>query len=877
MHWPSYKPQKSPGATGDGKESYLMPPFRETFHRTCDPDSAVFRTHKYPDIYTANIVGYRHHIKHYPRVMQNPELKFEQDAEKSETPQHASNFTRAEYEKTLAKFMEKARRNAGDRITLKKPWIKCEMRNIRYQNHQRAKSVARVLNGTSTASDPASASQNLLGPENPFNWLVVDSFAGNSAAYLCSSNSSRGPDFANAKEKMFCLMSDKTLHPFCADNDKKTADGRPCFDLESQQLVRGGIVKRDSPYVAVMDWRFRKGIAVVTRPVSVPKDAVAVYGFQTPDNASPQPVNTAPGFLGFTSFSGIYDEARSNLSLLHPQTVTVSLDFEARKDPKETRRSQMLAPAVLETCLVVLRHIPDERRGRSLFKAHYNLCDGWTQPVALKTLNALYKAYGEYFDDSRDDVKLTKLAHIICENTRRPFSENERDPVKWAAQFSGHNTRWETLGVLFTYWRMGAIVHDYTQQPFGPVGSMSCGFTRKHEMHQQCLKNCAELARAHSESGNTMLLYVFFKRMILESVSAGDASLSCWQYHAESVSLMTFLGLHAETNTEPYIPSLASETRRRLFYCVYNIDKVVSSFVGRPPMISRRYFSTPPPLDLRDEYLLADEATMMKGVSALDANGWNTEGALYPTTIIRARVKMASIRDEIMEIAMGNGTTSIEALLNIKAQHLAIWASFPDVLILKPDDIKDASLEMATLYSRIIIRLEYLQNLFFLERLLVRRGHNSSGELLSVSFDMVTTTLMTWTNMDRLGIVQSDLKWLVMAFAAPGGGILCLELLKPTLHGTHPSNPSIDRSRIVQKLSLLVGFLEWVGDEAPNGNLCAHCRALVQHVLDQTLNPPPEGAPGLEMADFDFSTQADFNFELLDTFDWLRPENMPAA
>ncbi|KAM0323849.1 hypothetical protein ACHAQA_008427 [Verticillium albo-atrum] len=128
--------------------------------------------------------------------------------------------------------------------------------------------------------------------------------------------------------------------------------------------------------------------------------------------------------------------------------------------------------------------------------------------------------------------------------------------------------------------------------------------------------------------------------------------------------------------------------------------------------------------------------------------------------------------------------------------------------------------------------------------------------------------------MDRLGIVQSDLKWLVMAFAAPGGGILCLELLKPTLRGTHPENPSIDRSRIVQKLSLLVGFLDWVGDEAPNGDLCAHCKTVVQHVLDQTLNPPPEGAPGLEMADWDFSTQMDFNFELLDTFDWLRPENL---
>ncbi|KAG7141360.1 hypothetical protein HYQ45_002010 [Verticillium longisporum] len=314
IHWPSYKPQKRPGATGDGKESYFMPSFQEMLHRTCDPDGAVFRTHKYPDIYTANIVGYQHHIKHYPRLTQNPGQQFEQDAEKSERPQHAPNFTRVDYEKTLAKFAERARRKGGDRTTMKKPWEKCERITIRQENKRRAKALMNgekykykkfgqagcprsrrvkslfkrpwgkegyldvgegpprhskrqqdggnetaALNGTSTARDRASASQNLLGPENPFNWLVVDSFVGNSAAYLCSSKSSRGPDFANAKEKMFCDMSDKTLHPFCADNGKKTADSRPCFDLESQQLVRGGIVKRDSPYAAVMDWRFRKG------------------------------------------------------------------------------------------------------------------------------------------------------------------------------------------------------------------------------------------------------------------------------------------------------------------------------------------------------------------------------------------------------------------------------------------------------------------------------------------------------------------------------------------------------------------------------------------------------------------------------------------
>lgn len=126
-----------------------------------------------------------------------------------------------------------------------------------------------------------------------------------------------------------------------------------------------------------------------------------------------------------------------------------------------------------------------------------------------------------------------------------------------------------------------------------------------------------------------------------------------------------------------------------------------------------------------------------------------------------------------------------------------------------------------------------------------------------------------------------------MAYAAPGGGILCLELLKPTLHGgNHPQNPKLTRSSIIQKLSLLVGFLDWVSPTAPNGDLCADCKVIIQHVLDQALNNPAAAAAGasasadggvglpagLDSMDWDFSTQLDFNFDLLDTFDWLRPD-----
>lgn len=111
-----------------------------------------------------------------------------------------------------------------------------------------------------------------------------------------------------------------------------------------------------------------------------------------------------------------------------------------------------------------------------------------------------------------------------------------------------------------------------------------------------------------------------------------------------------------------------------------------------------------------------------------------------------------------------------------------------------------------------------------------------------------------------------------MAYAAPGGGILCLELLRPTFNGTHPKSPKLSRSSIVQQLSLLIGFLDWVRPSAPNSDLCEDCKAIIQRVLDHNLNTTIDGGGALETLDWNFPTQLDFNFDLLDTFDWLRAD-----
>lgn len=73
---------------------------------------------------------------------------------------------------------------------------------------------------------------------------------------------------------------------------------------------------------------------------------------------------------------------------------------------------------------------------------------------------------------------------------------------------------------------------------------------------------------------------------------------------------------------------------------------------------------TPLPLDLSDETLLADAATMAREVGALDANGWNCKGECHSATIVRGRRMLMMVKDEILEVALGNPIyTSTEALL----------------------------------------------------------------------------------------------------------------------------------------------------------------------------------------------------------------------
>lgn len=255
------------------------------------------------------------------------------------------------------------------------------------------------------------------------------------------------------------------------------------------------------------------------------------------------------------------------------------------------------------------------------------------------------------------------------------------------------------------------------------------------------------------------------------------SAMYCWETGAFGVACMSFLGIHSEEKSASYTPTFYSEHRRRIACHIFTRDKLAVAFTGRPPMVSYRYFSTPMPLDISDKDLLQEDS-LRRAASTLDGKGWNTNGELHSTTVMRARFMIAMIRDELVEATLGRaGHVNINYLLyvqcigsrakltrvsDLKARQCALPEEFPSGIRFSAADLS-SDLPHDIAYLKIFTQLEHLQNVFFAERLLQRYGHVGAGELLITSFTMVTLTLHFWMNQDRFSspAMRRNFEWIV--------------------------------------------------------------------------------------------------------------------
>ncbi|UKZ52680.1 hypothetical protein TrVGV298_006461 [Trichoderma virens] len=540
------------------------------------------------------------------------------------------------------------------------------------------------------------------------------------------------------------------------------------------------------------------------------------------------------GYLGATSFSAFYEEAQNSLS--------VAEKCESESDTMPPFKTIEVFPRLDELAICALRQIPDKASSQLLTRLYTSFYGGWNTLSGRWLNDSLWTAFATTLDrEVRDEELLRRMSFKLCRNSAVPLGESHSDPQKWFDEFSGSNLRWESLGLLFVFWAGGA-----RRLPEMTAISSDC--------------ECIELSRDRANS-NVMLAFLVLGHSLLESNESGDAgnlpSMQYWRTHGDLMALTTYLGLHVEPNANPKDFSVTTQIKRQLFAAIFTHDKVTATFTGRPAFLSRRFSSTPLPLDMSEELLLSNPADYSD--CRVDENGWSTDGKIYLSTTLRARAKLSYVRDEILEIALQSmdfgGKT---ALLNLKRREMQIVAEFPSCVLYQPDDLNNPEVSGKDLYAKLLIWLEHLQNLFFIERLLSKEESEEEGSrLFEISLEMVTLAHLFWTHQNRLKTVEDCVEWTTASFAAPAGGILCMELLRGKAHGTRSA--AATKAVIVEKLGMLAAFLDWVMPSSPNADICFRIKKVVRRVLEQALEAPVQTNMLDEGGHWNMDLSPDFN------------------
>ena len=367
------------------------------------------------------------------------------------------------------------------------------------------------------------------------------------------------------------------------------------------------------------------------------------------------------GYLGPTSYAAVFRENKMEDPHDCPDQLS-NLSREEHGISKPSGRDDapcnLEAPEHIEQGVVVLRHFPHRSLCESFLDRYFKVCYvSLHEPTMRRCHDSIWTIYGEALDNRRDYELLRSMSRDLCSTAMSPMPPST-NTEEWIASFSGKRLRWEIVGSFFAVFGLAAV----TMSDWDPMFQTHLGrLSNKKEYGgkmrvyaEACLALCNDI-----DTPNEFVIALMKNAYSLQSFHEGDTSQQLWRRLGGLASAITAAGLHREADSA-YSPSssqapsfLVAEFRRRLFCMFYSADKQLSTFMGRPPALSKRYATCKIPLDLTEEEMMAtgDELDLIR--SRLDANGWNTSGHISHNTICRAWANVMVIRDEILELALG--------------------------------------------------------------------------------------------------------------------------------------------------------------------------------------------------------------------------------
>jgi hypothetical protein len=96
------------------------------------------------------------------------------------------------------------------------------------------------------------------------------------------------------------------------------------------------------------------------------------------------------------------------------------------------------------------------------------------------------------------------------------------DACGWVRSFSGRQTRWQSLGILYV-----AFAYGLLSLPAATIIPFDQGVPKRDrkellQVFKECIEACIELSRL---SLNPVVCFLLYKNLVLETVIKGDSSV----------------------------------------------------------------------------------------------------------------------------------------------------------------------------------------------------------------------------------------------------------------------------------------------------------------------------------------------------------------
>lgn len=283
--------------------------------------------------------------------------------------------------------------------------------------------------------------------------------------------------------------------------------------------------------------------------------------------------------------------------------------------------------------------------------------------MLARSLEAIITSFGHEWVDMADE----DVAREWIRNTSQTFKvPPDTEGCNFHKLYSGKATRLEIIGLVGTI-AVSAQGHGFPVPFHGTAGNPKG--KDFWEDNLRIVKICVDASRVLTPR-NDLTLWLLRSELNQTIMVHGDCSMLSnflsWESRRTNSSIgpnvytklgeitteIFSFGLHREPKSSQ-IPPFLLEMRRRLYTGVYQFDKAVATFLGRPPRLCRRHSDVKTPVDLTDEEVAGSQADFDQGLAMLDEQGWKRTPELHTSTWLQPRYLLGVIREDVLEISLG--------------------------------------------------------------------------------------------------------------------------------------------------------------------------------------------------------------------------------